>query len=147
MKQKGILYVLVVSMLLLFGCSEEANEDIEGNTPIFIELISFTPSPVSFPVDSGTQTAIGLFAYIDPYAALSIGVLLIKDCGQDPLQREEIPFLFVTAEVGGFGTFGAQFALNTNCDPGEYTARFFVMDKNGNTSSPIELHYEIVPAL
>jgi len=136
---------LALLALLAPGCGQEEKRDISGNSPVFIELLLTSPNPLSYPRSPQSATALATFAYVDPYADLSTGVLLLRRCGEEPEERQEIPFSFVSEEVWGVGTFGLRLKLPADCAEGGYPFRVFVLDESGRASNQIEMRYEITP--
>jgi len=140
-----LLVVWACLHLGLQGCGGGEERELQGGSPVFIQLLLTAPSPLSYPRGPPTSSALATFAYVDPYAELATGVLLVRTCGQDEEQRQDIPFSFVTKDFAGVGTFGVRFELNTDCEVGEYPFRLFILDQGGRASNEVELRYEIEP--
>jgi hypothetical protein len=98
-------------------------------------------SPTSLRTGSGIVYVQGIFWYVDPNAHLSTGILLTTQCGQGSQKREQISFESV--DIGLVGALVVQLPIDTNCDLGEYSTFFLVIEEKGNASNQIEIRYSL----
>ncbi len=132
---------LLCMFLLMQACGQDQQEGFEGTDAPTIIKIRLTPTSfVSGPV---TGIITGLFSYVDPNADLANGIFVIRECGQDPEQRLDVPFKDIDRRT--VGVFVVELQVSTDCQPGDYSALFSVIDERGNTSNTTGIHYTIEP--
>ncbi len=145
-KERTLWWALIVLALLIQGCQGERERDIQGSSGIVIEFIAWIipqQEKLSFPAGLGEKDVLGAFVFVDPFADPARGILLVRECGEGEEVREEHLLTILTPPISGVGTFEVGFRLNTDCDPGEYTASFFMEDEEDNVSNRIEFTYEL----
>ena len=71
-----------------------------------------------------------------------MSIKAIRECGLDPENKVTVPFQQIDGET--VGVFTVEFSVTTDCEPGDYSASFYVIDKEDNTSNQIEIVYTIV---
>ena len=128
--------LLLCAVSLLAPCGQDSGQGTDAPT---ILPIGFEPK--TFPRAPGTGVIVGFFGYVAPSADLSAGYLDIRPCGQDPEERLEVPFQDITERPVGF--FAVQWPVPTDCDPGDYVAQFWVLDRRGTVSNRFDVRYTI----
>jgi hypothetical protein len=131
--------IAVVVLCAVIGCGEDGPPRLEGSDAPTISTVGV--SPAAFDAGAGEREMQAIFFYVDPNKDLSSGVFLTRECGVGAETQTGVPFDSI--DVRTTGVFVVTLKIDTNCDAGSYSVRFYAVDERGNQSNVLSIPYTL----